>query len=629
MKHRLFVLALLALAAAWLPQPVTAAPELPALLPDSALVVLSVKNFPELRRKWDKHPLAQIWRDPQVVQIFTPLRQELKMDQWEEQVKTSTGHSLDELLGIAQGQVALAILDAPFLSPDKAAAKPAPGKNGAKNETPDPAFVLLADIGSDANNAKLLTELLSIEKKTADGSVDSSRRKRTETVAGVTVHVEEKTANGQNAIDGVWTIHKGLFLASNQMGVVESTLGAIEKGRVANPLSEAPVFSQVGRQVRGSDAFAFVNFRTIVPPLMDLLSDAMAPKPGAPQAPMGNANFPALEAALAADVLQSAYAAWFLAADNTRIDLGLNYSDRRGLVRLIDYGRRPVELPALFPADCLEVGVTTLDLGAYWDDLKDIAFNIHPMVAFMVGGALQNVKQRAQVDLERDLLANLGDEISWCSAFQAPAKPGDSPSLAKIDQVYLLKLRNVQAVQTAIAGLVNMATPPAQPGQPPAPSFFTEETYLGIPVRSSRNAIGGGPGNKSGKYLHYAFVREYLLISLGSPELLRRNIQVLTSGRGENPWTKPAVSRALKTLPEGPWMLQASDLSKALTGVISVLDEVQKQRLTANGKPLMRLDGVQDPQLFSKYFDIGVGAAYHTNDGLYYRYVAFHKTQPQ
>ena len=81
------------------------------LINDSSAFVLLIEDAPTIAKNWDNSPWGKTWNDPQVVRYFAPMRAQMKIDTWDDQLKGATGYTLREMLALAEGEALLAITD--------------------------------------------------------------------------------------------------------------------------------------------------------------------------------------------------------------------------------------------------------------------------------------------------------------------------------------------------------------------------------------------------------------------------------------------------------------------------------------------------------------------------------------
>ncbi len=120
---------------------------------DDTSLVIYVPHAPALIKNWQGTPWMKMWHDEQVQKYFAPLREQMKVDEWDERCKTNTGYTMAGLLDFATGE-------AIFVMPDLGAVITA-----AKNKTAPPLLVAV-EIGD--NGAKIEQLIADAEAKDKD-----------------------------------------------------------------------------------------------------------------------------------------------------------------------------------------------------------------------------------------------------------------------------------------------------------------------------------------------------------------------------------------------------------------------------------------------------------------------------
>ncbi|HVX86455.1 MAG TPA: hypothetical protein VH253_16855 [Phycisphaerae bacterium] len=116
-----------------------------------------------------------------------------------------------------------------------------------------------------------------------------------------------------------------------------------------------------------------------------------------------------------------------------------------GLLRLAAPPPFDAQTIRLIPNDALDADLRALDLPGLLDDLQAALPKIDPSLPAQYASLLQAFRQRAGVDLEKDLLASIGNALI---TYRSPLPDGAPPPL-----VVILKIRDPQHFAPALATL--------------------------------------------------------------------------------------------------------------------------------------------------------------------------------
>lgn len=137
---------------ALLTQPAVARPPAHELVPKSTLAFVQIRSCPELVEHMKDTAVGRMSRDPRIAPLLKDLYGTVS-DEYRESAQEAVGASLDELLKIPQGEIALAVI--------------------ARENMP-PAFIALLDVGDDPRAARTVLER--IESVMIGGGADREQK---------------------------------------------------------------------------------------------------------------------------------------------------------------------------------------------------------------------------------------------------------------------------------------------------------------------------------------------------------------------------------------------------------------------------------------------------------------------
>ena len=275
---------------------VRAAPAMPLtdLVDERTMAVLSITDTPALLRGWDNSPFARTWGDEQVVKFCAPLREQLKIEEWDTDTKAVTGYTVRELLALAEGEALLAV---PTMDLSKA------------DKTNTPPFLLALRVGGHAAQ---------IEKLLADSASKNEVREETEVFSGATVHVRP-LGNKEKDKDSllVWAIVDGTWMLGMEKERVFAAIDALRRGGIDGTLGKSEPFLRARERCGDAQVLFYLNVAALYPVLRDAVS-AQAGTDGKPR-PLG-LDPKAVFNGLGLDAIGEAYGSLRFGERETRID---------------------------------------------------------------------------------------------------------------------------------------------------------------------------------------------------------------------------------------------------------------------------------------------------------------------
>jgi hypothetical protein len=553
------------------------------LIPADATLVAFARDVPGIIERWSETPFRRLWNDPQVTKFFAPLRARLEDEGFSEALDEETAAELDEILSLLTGD---AVLFLPRL--EEALAE--------QEEEFAPAVVIAAvgDNGPELARRIEGTDLSGIELE--EGTVWVTRE-----FSGVELHVARELSEDGPRDQFSWAVFDGLFALTSTPSLLERLVSDARKGGTAQPLTTSPSYDTISRFALSSDVSLFLDLERIMPVVQSTLREQFDPS----QSPMIPIEPDALYDALGLETLRAAFAGVSIGAEGLVGDMAVTFAGNRGLIKLLAYGPGEAPRPGLIPANATTFGSARFDFTTAWEAVEEIVNGVNPTLLAMAGAQVSAMIQNAEVelDLRRDLLENLGDEIIMVQGDPAGGTAhDDTQPMIQPSQVIGVSIRQRQSFELALETLKTMA------GQ--GSDLFEEREFLGTTIYSLDLPQATGS-------IAYAITDEYFLISFGSTSVLE-SILVAKGERGRSAWRTPQVERTLSLLPPGASAVNYQDL--AATGHTMFQALAQLATLDPGGE-LALCDPTEVPnaEVIGAYLGSAVSGLYRDSSSLVVR----------
>jgi len=581
-----------------------AAPAVPLvnLVDDQTLAVFSVTDAPALVRGWDAGPMAKSWADPEMMKFLAPLRTQLEIDTWDEQAKEATGLTVRELLALAKGEVLIAL--------------PTFAVSGPANQEQPPVIVAI-EVGDQTEK---------IEKILAEALAKESVQEETEIFSGVKVHSrplakvkEEELASVGVATDDAdevvkaakpeilhWAMVDGIWLLSLDKTRVLVTIDAVKQGGVASPLGKSERFLRTRERIGGAQALGYVNFPALTPLLRDMVAEFKKQSRQARARMMGIDPSVVLDA-LGLDVLGEGYLAVTTGDKETLMETGLTYTEERGLVKLIAYEPGPVTQADWIPAKWPSVSTMRFSIPKSYAALSGMLDSISPMLAAMAHGQIRAFNKQSGVDLERDLIGSLGNEVLSAHVPPAEVEAGKVAAWADMGQLFALTLANPTTFTNAVEALKRLAGPGAE-------QLFIKRDYLGQTIYTFNSP--GGPQDGGG--FSYAIANGTLLLGIGPAGGIESALQGMAAKEGLF-WKRDDVKAVMMDIPAEAVGIQVQDMKYMAESLIEMAVQLQSAETASDEKAekFIEVTARPDPAVIARYWGMAGGYTIKTTDGLF------------
>ncbi len=539
---------------------VPAHPPLTDLVDDQTAFALVVTDAPGLVKGWDLSPFARTWNDAKVANFFGPLRKDLDIDRWDDEARSATGKSIRELLALAKGG-AMVAGSASFLADAMSGKGPA-----------DPDLLIAVEFGDNA---------AVVEKLISDASAKNENlRVETTNWAGVLVHssqppapkigvrldasgspVAQINAGGRpgSILPGVFAMYQGIWLGSPRYERVCAAIDAMKRGGLPNALGRSEPYLRAQKRAGEAQLLGYFSFPAIYPALLSVAQKSLPP-PGTADGPPFTAE--GLLKGLGLDALNAACITLNLGTKETRMTYGLDWSEDRGLTKLLAFGPGAAARPDWAAEKWISVSSTKFDLRATYAALQEMLAAISPQLFAMAENEIKNAGTDLGIDLRRDLLGSLGPDIFTAVALPVDANPDQPPALDQLDQLLAISLENPEALTKAIDAIKHAVFGEG------VDQVLTKRDYLGQTLYTFNPPTQ--PGAPAARGFTYAIANRTLLVGVGSAATVETALQGMKETRPAF-WARPEVRTALGGLPDAASSIQVQDTRVIMAGMFGLL----------------------------------------------------------
>ncbi|CAM2806819.1 hypothetical protein [Rariglobus hedericola] len=572
------------------------------LVDDQTLAVVSVSDAPALLRGWDAGPLAKTWNDPQVVKFLTPFREEIKIDEWDAETKTATGLTVRELLALAKGEVLIAVPSFKISTMEK--------------KSPPP-FLAVLEVGDDSEK---------IEKILAESLAKKSLQEETELFSGVKVHIrplakkatDEKTDDAtEDEADEIktpgsfaWAMSDGLWFISLDKERVFAAIDALKQGGVNAALGKTERYLRTRQRVGQAQALVYVNFPAVYPLVRDAVAESKAKSAAKPN--MMGIDSEAVLNALGLDVLGESYFSLETGANETNMDFGLTYTEERGLVKLIAYQPGTALRPDWIAAKWPSVSTGRFSVPKAYAALAELLESISPMMSGMAQGQIRAFNKKIGIDIERDLIGSLGEDIVTAYVIPSGTPDGSVPAWTDMDQLFAMTLANEATFIKAVEALKRLAGPAAD-------QMFTKRDYLGNTLYTL-NLPPTPEGMKARRGFSYAIANGTFLLGVGSAASVESALQGMSSNQGLF-WKRDDVKAVVANFPADAVGIQVQDMRFIVDSLIEMAVQYQTAENEgvdeADQKKHVDISARPDAELIGRYWGLSGGYVLKTPEGLF------------
>lgn len=569
------------------------------ILPKNTVGVIAIKNTPELLADWEKSSFAKLSADPDFLKWTAPMRKEGDAP-WDKFFKETTGEGLYDNLKRFPG-ASIAVFAGDKVEDFQDDAPPF----GGLSETGDQQAMLEESLAKQAE--------ISMKE-------DEDLKKRTEEIAGVTVHIVAASEEPEAKWELGYGFVDGILVEANTRSLMEYFITALKNGATEPSDVVAGHLARLTQLTEGStDMTVYLNGETLVKWGIEAAKAAAAgaqnqAMPISPEQIIG---------ALGLEEFQAIAMNFDLTDAQSRMEVALLHPEKpSGFIHLMRGTSTEVPQPSFVPADILSASVMRYSMVNLWDGLLSMINKMGPMAA-MATMQLGTVEAQLGIKLREDLFGSLADEYLEIT----------DGSVENQSQVVAFKVKDKPRLGGALDGVKRFIGAGF--------AAFEESEFLGHAISSVKmpNATADGKPNE----IAFCLTDDYLFFSTGEQALLKKVLTRLKDPSGPSIWESDRVQSMFGLLPKGYVGLAVSDSGKTIKLVVDALTTLQgqggKKKTKSKKSKGPKADTSEDGEekavdtswfdakatppdaMWERYFGTGVGGYYNPADAVHYRFL--------
>ncbi len=578
------------------------------LLPEDALIVMVVKNVPEVIKDWDGSGVGRFLEDEAVKRWLAPAYKDGKAP-WSGEGK--------ENLDVAAGSILFAMM----------------AKSGSDLEKSASNVVFITDItGKEAEHEKLMakeTEAALKKQPTAKASEEE--------IEGVKVHITADSKGKKTDWINSWAVVDGVALQTQQKATMEHFIHALKTGSSGGKPSSA--IAGIGHLAEINGSVSDITLYADLDKAIALLNENLekeASKPGKAPSPFPPQMF---LTALGLEELHGIGLSLDLHDEASRIDFALLHDENaKGLLPAIMRGTSTdVPQPAFIPSDADAASVSRMSLGNAYDALMNGLQKLGPLAGMMTM-QLTQMEQQAGMSLRNDLLGSIDDVLIEVQDIGSGTTSTGEPNISKLNAFKLKDAARFKAALETVKKMVGNGF-----------GLFEESDFEGYTIYTLKPSTAGAQSTP-GTNFSYTIADDYFIFSMSKPELMHRVLTRMKRPGGDSFWDAADVQQSLATLPKGATGIGAQRGGAIISAVAQVIGSAQAMSAKSKSKTASpKKSGPKGPsngeeessetekitsdswfdtkavpseEVFKKYFGTSAVGTYALPDAVHFRYLA-------
>ena len=411
------------------------------MISEDVELFFNIRNLSELREQWAEHPMAEIFQDESLLELFESLNNAEETEDESAgffvEMKNTFGLSKDEFFELFPGQVSLAF----YNITDQIL------QNGKRVE-----FIAMAEFSGDE---KRLNELAQIQfernaemQKAANPQIEHEMIE--EVFMGETLYFDETFDGETTYVEDGYALVDGILVLATPESRLREAVEIIKEGTETSISDSAPYKRSREHSGRG-DIGLYVNLAELIPSLNTALENL----PIYNMLALFGVTPQSLKSALSLESMEGVSMDFDVVADGILGYFGILYSEKSGLLSLLEYAEGDLPEARYVPGKVLNSSIALFDLSAMYGSLEKILGNVSPQVVSMLDIQMQAIQTNTGVDLRTSILENFGTQIVGFSILKEEVS--NVMELLQPQQVIVIDLRDAEAFGQALNALIDNA----------------------------------------------------------------------------------------------------------------------------------------------------------------------------
>ncbi|ANM30483.1 hypothetical protein ABI59_14245 [Acidobacteria bacterium Mor1] len=562
---------------------------------DADMIVM-IDDFPRMQSNWERSPLARIFEDPDLQELFKPFREDMGLDELEESFLEETGMTSDEVFALFTGQMAIVLPDLKAL-------------DNEGEPTGDEPVLILAEIGKNRKAVeKLMAKNFEYEQKNSEDGVELEQV--VEEFQGVKLNYVRQVSKEASVDSDFWAITEGFaFIAGTREGAQEA-IAALKEG-AERPLASAPGYSKMVQRELDNDMTFYLDVAFFSEMMQELIAEeaAASDEEGAedPMAAMGMSTQGMVDA-MGFENFEALYVGARLAEEATELNFGIYYKEESGLAKLLTaYGVGDLGSADFVPQDAVEATVASFSMGTFWTGLKEILYGMSPMVGGMMDGMLAQKKSEG-IDIEQGLMESLGTTMVSAQFKVESGQPGEELAGGQMMQVFAMSVADRQSLEMTLEGIKSF-------GGAATAEMFEQRPFLDYTIYEMAMP-SMDPEQPEGNSFAYVLTEDQFIVGMGGSAGLR-NVLSSMQRPGKSVWDRKDVKAALAQMPGGAAALSFQDVAAFVETFVSAMQtagEFASEDDSLEGFDASSIEALNE---LEKHFGIAVSGLYREDGGLH------------
>ena len=504
-------------------------------LPVDSLGYFKINGLRRIVENTKEHPVVELWKDPELQRFLKPLLEEVEEEDFFNDITKELDMTPEEFLEYFPGQLVVAL----------------PSELPKDEEIPFEMLCLIEFNGS-------LGALREIHEFSAH--FVESEEKYLET----RLFLEKVTEGEEVRLVWGYALLDGIIVLASPIELLKETVARLVVGSSDGSLTHSRPYRKFKERVGVGDLEVYLNLEGLMKELSEQLLEEEKNAP---------ANLFALSAqtvldVLALDVLEALFLSVNLAADETAIDAGLLYAQKKGLIRLLAYREGKLARPGFVPKDALMAVVSLFSLREFWVNLEDLIFGSSPMWAAVYKGALEQIKVNIGIDLRSSLIDNISDEIVVYSGFAKGRGAEEDSGFEDLSSVVAVAIRDRKGFEMALEALKSTYGAGVE--------LFDQREYLDTTIFTQKLQFGDGGEGGDTPGFSYVLTDRYFLIGVGSATFLEEAV-VRLKVEGKSIWQNRDLASVMNRLGDDVVEVRYLDIGALLNTLFVALVNLQER----------------------------------------------------